>query len=318
MTSQYGGEDPAGQLRSLASEVHGLRSTADELREDLENLQRGHVNDLREELSTLDDRVDGVENELSSDIADVSRAMQRLASRVEWLERHVRRSPETETVDFDDSSPETRKLVRAATLGLDAEAELLDTVQRSVQTFAINRYRLAVQERDKQVQAVLGVAGILAATPPQQEQHGRAAAAFKEAAPKARQAMGTLPELAAAAGRAQAALAEDDERRVEHQRVIDSGRKAAKRLRWMMRSRLAEALNRQAMLPNWFVTVLGPLPPAHDTDAWMEAGADVLVYRATYQVGDPIVALGSPPSDRLSRRGMRYDSLIEALRRWNR
>jgi hypothetical protein len=84
-----------------------------------------------------------------------------------------------------------------------------------------------------------------------------------------------------------------------------------------MRSRSSDALNSQVMLPTWFITVLGPLPPAKDTDGWMETATDVLVYRATYQVAAPIVALGSPPDRSGTRRAARYERLTRELRRWD-
>jgi hypothetical protein len=236
---------------------------------------------------------------------------------VEWLERHVRKAPDTGTVDFDDDSAETRRLVRAVELGLNAEASLLSVVRHQGLEAVIRRHQTAVQQRDTHCQAVLAATETLAATLPQQKQHSQAAAAFKNAVPKAHQTIKSLPKLAADAAEAREELAEDDANRSEQNPVIEAGQKAARQLRSQMRSRSSDALNSQVMLPTWFITALGPLPPAKDTDGWMETAADVLVYRATYQVADPIVALASPPDRSGTRRAARYERLTRELRRWD-
>jgi hypothetical protein len=305
----------SSDLDSLRYTVDDMKRTVDDLEtEDLPEKVRG----VRYDLTELGEKVDSVETDLSSDIGDGKRLLKRLASRVEWLERHIRQSPDTETVSFDDDTQETRKLIRAVELGLNAEATLLTAARRQGLEAAISRYQAAVQHRDTQRQAVLAAAEILAASLPQKEQHSQAAAAFKAAVPKARQAQTNLPTLAEAATEARAELAEDDTQRAGQILVISAGQKSAKKLRWQMRGRLADALNQQLMLPTWFITVLGPLPPAKDTDAWMDTATDVLVYRATYQITDPIVALGSPPGGPPTRRFARYERLKRELRRWDR
>ncbi|MBA4866987.1 hypothetical protein H1V43_37985 [Streptomyces sp. PSKA54] len=166
----------------------------------------------------------------------------------------------------------------------------------------IRRHQAAVQRRDTHCQAVLAAAETLATTLPQQKQHSQVAAAFKDAVPKAHQTIKSLktikslPKLAADTAEAREELAEDDANRSEQGRVIEAGQKAARRLRGQMRSRLSDALNSQVMLPTWFITVLGPLPPAKDTDGWMETATDVLVYRAKYQVADQSSPSGRHPT----------------------
>lgn len=47
----------------------------------------------------------------------------------------------------------------------------------------------------------------------------------------------------------------------------------------------------------WFVTVLGPVPPARQTQGWTGPAAQVMAYRLTSQITDDVVALGPAPVD---------------------
>ncbi len=61
--------------------------------------------------------------------------------------------------------------------------------------------------------------------------------------------------------------------------------------------RLADAIRDRAPLPMWFVTVLGPVPPAHKTQEGMDLATQVLAYRVTYGITDHAVALGPAPNE---------------------
>ncbi|MEU1555603.1 hypothetical protein ABZ517_23195 [Streptomyces scabiei] len=79
--------------------------------------------------------------------------------------------------------------------------------------------------------------------------------------------------------------------------------------------RLADAIRDRALLPMWFVTVLGPVPPAHKTQEWMDLATQVLAYRVTYGITDQAVALGPAPNEYVPRR-TEYGELTKDLRRW--
>jgi hypothetical protein len=89
------------------------------------------------------------------------------------------------------------------------------------------------------------------------------------------------------------------------------------KLRRTLRSRLSEAIAGTDLLPVWFVTAFGPLPPARKADEWMDAATDLLAYRMTYQVTDKVVALGEPSSGSAAphRRSWHQD-LTQELKRW--
>ncbi|MFI9630816.1 hypothetical protein [Streptomyces sp. NPDC052042] len=66
----------------------------------------------------------------------------------------------------------------------------------------------------------------------------------------------------------------------------------------------------------WFVTVLGPVPPAHKTQEWMDLATEVLAYRVTYEITDQAVALGSAPDAYVPRRTEWHREITKDLRRW--
>ncbi|TLS45809.1 hypothetical protein FE633_12750 [Streptomyces montanus] len=97
---------------------------------------------------------------------------------------------------------------------------------------------------------------------------------------------------------------------------MSAGTKAERQLTTALSNRLADAVSARAVLPTWFVTVLGSAPPASGTQKWLETATQVLLYRLTYNVTDQVVALGSKPSDADRHRREWYDRLIKDLRRW--
>jgi hypothetical protein len=84
--------------------------------------------------------------------------------------------------------------------------------------------------------------------------------------------------------------------------VIAAGERAWEALQAALRVRVADAVGEGALLPAWFTSVLGPIPPAEDTRSWMEAATDLLAYRVTYGVDDPASALGPEPAVEASAR----------------
>ena len=93
--------------------------------------------------------------------------------------------------------------------------------------------------------------------------------------------------------------------------------RANTKLRLRLRSRLSDALSGAELLPVWFVTAFGALAPSRNANDWMDAATDVLAYRLTYRITDPVVALGTPPDGhRAPRRTAWHQELTRELRRW--
>jgi chromosome segregation ATPase len=307
------------RLNTLSSDVDSLQYTLNSVKSDVEDLRDvpDDIDQLRHRINDAEEEISRTESRLSDKLGDTERLLKRLLTRAEWLERHTRQNPDTETIDFDDTTEETRKLVRAVALGLNAEASLLTAPRRALLQNAINRLETARTQRNTHRQTILTAAEILSTTTPDEPQHRQAAKNVTAAVPQLQRIIDGLPKLIQDATEARTALAGDDASRRAQAATIEAGQKAAKKLRWRMRSRLADAISRQVMLPTWFITVLGPLPPAAETEEWMNTATEVLIYRVTYKVTDPVVALGEEPANPQSRRYHRYQSLRDDLRRWD-
>ncbi|MGW0771556.1 hypothetical protein [Streptomyces sp. NPDC002676] len=66
-------------------------------------------------------------------------------------------------------------------------------------------------------------------------------------------------------GPAKAALAQDDALRDAKASLIEQGNKAEKKLGSLLHGRLTDAIRARTVVPVWFVTVLGGVPPANNT-----------------------------------------------------
>ncbi|MFF4806208.1 hypothetical protein ACFY1U_48915 [Streptomyces sp. NPDC001351] len=104
--------------------------------------------------------------------------------------------------------------------------------------------------------------------------------------------------------------------RTDNQAVMTAGTRPEKQLTGVLRSRLSDAVRGRALLPTWFVIVLGSAPPASGTEQWLDTATQVLLHRLTYDVTDQVAALGSKPSDADGHHRQWYEQLIKDLRRW--
>lgn len=84
------------------------------------------------------------------------------------------------------------------------------------------------------------------------------------------------PLAAGPAQAARAALTQDDRLRQAKASLIEEGDKAERKPNWLLPGRLADVVRDRALRPMWFVTVLGPVPPAHKTQEWMDLATQVL------------------------------------------
>ncbi|OWA15311.1 hypothetical protein B9W61_34260 [Streptomyces sp. CS057] len=83
-----------------------------------------------------------------------------------------------------------------------------------------------------------------------------------------------------------------------------------------LRSKLADAISNRLLLPAWFATVLGPAPPARETEGWLECATRVLLYRLTYRVDDQVLALGPSPDPEDEHRHTWWEELRTEPRPW--
>ncbi|KRV48593.1 CopG family transcriptional regulator [Wenjunlia vitaminophila] len=238
-----------------------------------------------------------VENDLENSISEIEAATSRLTTRVAALKRYLRQAKGAVVVNLDeDRGGELHALAVTVNKGLDARASLLTDYERSQLQLAGRQLKHATDERSQHRSAVLRAAAVLATAQAADAERKAAELDFKTSAPKAQDVHRRISRLTTSAQEARQKLEADDARRAKNAKVIDTGQRANTKLRLRLRSRLSDALSGAGLLPVWFVTALGPMAPSRNAHDWLDTATDVLAYRITYQVTDPVVALATPHS----------------------
>lgn len=289
-----------------------LGSVLDKLRGDLDDLMTA-VQFLPDRFEALDGQVDQVRRSLSqvqaktveadASVRELGAMVKRLDARVEWLERNIRlHDPSAVVVELDDVPPDLFELAEVAESGHVAQSRLLSAAARSGLEAKVDAHADAVRATAAHLDVALAASRTIAETPMGDDVHVHAIAEFRAAVAALQDARLRAHELARDAVEAAELLSVDEERRIAQADVVGEGERAWVHLLARLRSRVAEAVGEGALLPAWFTTVLGPIPPAEDTRAWMDAATGLLAYRVTYGVTDPIVALGPDPGEHHSLR----------------
>ncbi|MFB6756295.1 hypothetical protein ACFCX6_35855 [Streptomyces sp. NPDC056353] len=318
-------DDYSYQVRRLETrtggmehELHSLRSKLGEVEDldyELRDIRSG-IRSLEDDLSTVRNDLTELDDDVRGHIQDTDQSLKRLTGRVQALEAHLLAAGGAPLADFDTIDPEWKKLARTASHGWHVRSGLLPRHQREAHRLKVREYEGAVAERDEHRDKVVEAAGILASQPRTSREFKQAVMDFGMSRTLAASHDQRARQLAGPAQTAQAALAQDDTLRQAKASLIEQGDKAERKLNWLLRGRLADAIRDRALLPMWFVTVLGPVPPAHKTQEWMDLATQVLAYRVTYGITDHAVALGPAPNEYVPRRTEWYGELTKDLRRW--
>lgn len=284
-------------VAQLRTEVEDLGTAITDLPERFGALGSS-MEEVRATLTLVERR--SVEAELTAQ--DLAALVKRLSARVEWLERNVRLQSDAPQVEFDALDRHELELAQVAETGHLATAGLLQAASRSSLEAAVSAHAAALRQHEQHRCAAIEASAVLAQTHRHDPQHAAAVEDFEAAVTGLGDARQRLRSLAAPALEAAELLARDEEGQVAVADVVAEGEQAWAVLQTRLRARIAEAVGGGALLPGWFTAVLGPIPAAQDTRAWMEVATSLLAYRATYSVTDPFMALGTPPSDRENPR----------------
>ncbi|MFE5484120.1 hypothetical protein [Streptomyces sp. NPDC056527] len=315
--------DYGPKIRRLESRTGEVEDRTSSVEDDVETLKSkiGYVSDLDYELRDIRDdigRVQGELDELDSDvrseIAGVEQAVKRLTGRIQLLEGHLLANGGAPAADLDTVEPEWKQLAKTASTAAQAREDLLTDARRATHLARIRAHESAVEERDEHQAKVVEAARILSSTSRTSPAFKQAVVDFNASRQVADGRAAQAESSASAAEQARAALARDEKLRSAKASVLDAGDKAQRKLEWMLRSCLADAIRDRALLPMWFVTVLGPVAPADRTQEWMDLAAQVMAYRVTYDVTDQAVALGPEPAAQSLRRARWHQELTGALR----
>jgi polyhydroxyalkanoate synthesis regulator phasin len=311
----YGYTSSAHSEEHSHSEFYRLSSDIDTLETKVRDL--GEFKDGAE--SQLEELVDGV-GTAKRETESLTEQVARLSERVNWLEGLVRHAELVEDADFDSFDAEERRLAAAALTGRAAQGRLLAEGVRAGKRALIAEVEQAERENRAAVTAGAAAAKRMGEAAPGTAEHNMAVSAFKAARKSLDDSGKRWTSKKDLAETYRAELEEDERNRRELASVIGKGQRAGTELATRLRTRIVEAVGRSALPPRWFVSVFGPTAPADklERDRWLTAATEILVYRLTYKVTDPVRALGPEPAyGQDEYRWMRYNRLRNELR-WAR
>lgn len=299
------------RVDDLDTEHQGLKSRFG-YTEDLDY----ELRDIRSDISGCDDKIDKVEEELVDRIANTEQAIKRLTQHVRLLDGQIQMAAGVPAADLDTFTKDQHALARTIEQGWNARSLLLGDHDRQTHQVRVRHHRETADKHQTVLTVVVDAVGAFTASRYNTSAHTEAAGRLRTTiAEEARLRQDTARQALRAEESANA-LSDDASTRADKQPVISAGDRAEKRLTLALRSRLADAISSRALLPAWFVTVLGAVPPARATDQWLETATRVLLYRLTYDIADQVVALGPEPSDADRDRRSWYEQLRKDLRRW--
>ncbi|WP_406500207.1 hypothetical protein OG936_37640 [Streptomyces sp. NBC_00846] len=305
-------------------EIRDLDNRVDSLESDLQSLSdkfgyTGHLDDelrdIRNDISSADSKIEELDDDLQDHIGKTGRAVKRLIGQVQLLEGHLLASGGAQLADLDTFTAEQRQQAAAIERGRHARSVLLTAHERNMHQQRVRRFETSATQHREHQATVIATAGKLTGTAGSRDRE-QAVTELEKLVTQERRLRQELDQQADRAEEADNALAADAKARAEKQGVIAAGEKAEKKLVLALRSRLSDAVSARFLMPSWFVTVLGSVPPAVGTQKWLDTATHVLLYRLTYNITDPVVALGDKPADRAGRRAEWYGQLAKDLRRW--
>ncbi|MEV6874486.1 hypothetical protein [Amycolatopsis sp. NPDC051128] len=276
-------------IDELFAAVDGLRTAV----EDTDERLRRDVADLTERLESGGGR--GQQDRLDL----LGRQLERLQQQVRVLERAVRVADGVPQADLDDVGAETRALAAEAARWDDLHKELVTKEQRARYAEEIAHLDAARGALSRCDADLLDVIAVLASTDRASRARGDTESRLRALTTRRRTLLDEeIPAAAAAAEKARLALREADavEARVVPQ--LERAERAWHDLQVRLRTRIADALGANVLLPAWFGNALGVAPPSGTSgDAWIRTAASVLAYRVTFGVTDPALPLGPPAPD---------------------
>jgi hypothetical protein len=308
-----GGVDGAANLRLQLSQLR--RDIADKadaaevaaLGDDVSG-QRAELAGLRERTDGIVAAVEALERELRHELATTVAGLVR---RLHYLDRRARAAEGATVVDLTPG-PDLVALAARAERGESLREQLLDPPERQRREHAVDAARRWRGEHRQAVAEALAASLAIARSTPGSAPRHRALTDLRPARAAVEALRGRRDQVLAAAERAGAELAVDDELAQRHAEAIEQGRRAWTSLCTRLRSRLGEVIDRAELTPPWFDAELGPGPLEADADAWLDTGAELLAYRATYGVVDQTSALGPVPGPGASGRRRAWHARLAA------
>lgn len=308
-------------LEPLEQGLDQLRYTVQDLRDDHDRLgQRVQEIDFRH--TDQDQRIEHLRGQLDDKMAEHAESLartqavaNRLIARLDWLEHHVRAAANPHRARLDQADSRLRELAAKVRKGHHASSRLLPPSRRTYLETYVRQYQQRYTEHLEHVAAALRESRTLANTRPGDNSRASAAQTFGQARQRASTIANQLKRDRDTYNSARRELATDDQLQETNGPTIHAGQQARATLQARMRKRLSTAIAQRHVLPAWFATALGYGPPADRTVSWLDLAANVIAYRITYAVTDPVLALGSrePTNDDEPARLQWHQQLTRAL-----
>lgn len=313
-------------------DLHRLRYDLDDLDHEIRGFA-GLKTELAEFQGSITESVDALRHELSSEIEDAQETaddavgrvdelraiLDRLARRIDWLERNIRQAEGAEPFDLDARDLAIESAVRSILRRRELQADLLTDAQRHQLTATSSGFKQTLARWEALQSDVLTASRTLATTPPSSEDHQQAAVDFRLVLQQEQESRKFVDKQAERARTARTVLADDDRLLAVHGPALDEGVKAEHTLHIRLRTRVSAALADGSLLPVWFTTAFGALPPREGTAAWLDTATRTLAYRLTYGVTDPVVALGRHvPEDELGAQYALFTGLQREIAKLSR
>ena len=322
--STYNSQDLEQTVNRLQQRVASLADEVDEQRDRHRSLDVD-VEIVGDRVTTLESTVDETQeaqqqlaDDLREEMEAVASAVRDLAATVGWVERRLRAEKTIAPAQLDTVDATVRELAERSRQGQQSAAVLLDQPARAVHKRRIDELARLEEQIEQTTTAALAHSATLAATEPSSEAHVQAATAYRTFARALGGYRTQLPAARTAAIDARRALHLDDRHREVHGPQVMTGESARAQLRARMRTRLDAAVAEGALLPAWLILALGHQPVGEDVAQWMDTATSLLAYRVTYEVIDPVVALGPGAYDDPQRETWReeLERRLKARRHW--
>ncbi|HEX4248628.1 MAG TPA: hypothetical protein VH008_12270 [Pseudonocardia sp.] len=256
---------------------------------------------------------DGPKDDQADQSEDRLAAMERRLRRLEQL---AWGSGAADLTELDVTDPELVTLAKAAEQAQTLSRMLVTPRLRAACDQTIEVCRQWQQRYDYARDTAVAASLTIATTRADQDRHREAAQVFEAARaelavllPRRRRTLNT-------AHNARQQLAHDREVREHYGHEIAEGHRSWATLTTRLRIRTSAAVERGEPLPNWLVESLG-VPPSASAAGWRELATQLLAYRLTYAVIDPVQPLGEEPGTQdSSRRRQWHRDLGRQLSAW--
>jgi hypothetical protein len=242
--------------------------------------------------------------------------IEQLERRLHQLELLVWGTGGDDQTELDLTDPELVALAKAAEYAQTLSRMLVTPRVRAACEETIEACREWQQRYDQSRDTAIAASRAIATTRADQERHREAVQAFEVARAELNALRPRRQRMLNTAQHARLQLAHDREVRDRYGRDIADGHRAWATLNSRLRVRTAAAVERGEPLPTWLVESLG-VPPSSSAAEWRELAIQLLAYRITYAVTDPVDPLAAEPSTQDSpRRRQWHRELQRQLDAW--